>query len=98
MTEETNSIAELLADVPVWALPSKWQWNQFQDWVDWESGCDPNGNFNGSCVIHDKKKEMTSAVYNFDRGVLRCQADPSCHAPKRSMSLVNALRASVTDA
>lgn len=93
MADDEVAIAQLLVDVPAWALPSKWQWARIKEWVDWDSGCDPDGNFNGWCLIHDKNKEMMSAVYNFDRGVMRCQEDPSCHAPKRSMSIVNALKA-----
>ena len=91
--EVTTTISMLLPGVPMHFLPSVWQYDRFKEFVDWAGGADPSGNFNGHCVMHDREKTMiASAVYNFDRGVLRCQGEPSCHSPKRAMSLVNALK------
>jgi hypothetical protein len=92
MNDDNVKLSELLPDVPMQFLPSPFQYGLWKDWVDWDAGADPDGNFLGSCPLHDKSKEETSAVYNFDRGVLRCQNDPSCHAPKRAMALGNVTR------
>lgn len=92
MAEQQSTIHELLdGKAPLWAMPTAYQWDRIKDWVDWDSGCDTAGNFNGHCILHDVDKETVSAVYNFDRGIMRCQKEPPCHAPKRAMSIVNAL-------
>lgn len=92
MSNDEQQLAELLPDVPMHLLPSKSQYALWKDWVDWTLGADPAGEFLGACPLHDKDKEDMSAVFNFDRGVMRCQGDPSCHAPKRAMSLGNVAR------
>jgi hypothetical protein len=73
--ERIQTISEMLPDVPLHLLPSVWQYDRCKDWVTWADGADPEGNFLGSCLLHDREKTMTSAVYNFDRGVMRCQGD-----------------------
>lgn len=86
-------------ECPAQYLPSAWQFSQVAELVHWSDGCDPHGNFNGHCVVHDSlKEEDLSAEYNFDRGVMRCLRSPSCHAPKRAMSIVNAVKLAETSA
>lgn len=80
-------------DCPAQYLPSAWQFAQVGQLVQWEDGCDPAGNFIGHCIIHADEREVEiSAEYNFDRGVMRCYRSPACHAPKRAMSIVNAVK------
>ncbi len=75
---------------PQW-LPHPSRYAQFTALVLWEDGCDEAGNFLGFCPLHDKERdvEAPSAEYNFHKGVMRCQGDPSCHDGKRAMSLNN---------
>jgi hypothetical protein len=80
-------------DTPIQFLPTKRQFAEFSDCVDWSEGCGQDGLWLGSCPLHDPGRNGHSATYSFDRGVLRCQGDPACHAPKRAMSLNNVLKA-----
>ncbi len=83
-------ITEMFPDVRMDLLPSIAQYARWGEWVDWEGGPDVVGEWLGSCPLHDQAKDdASSAVFNFDRGIMRCQGDPSCHAPKRAMSLNN---------
>lgn len=78
---------------PEW-LPSPARHTQFVDWVLWADGCDDSGNFLGFCPLHDvNRRREGSAEYNFFKGIVRCQGDPPCHSPRRSMSLGNLLTA-----
>jgi RimJ/RimL family protein N-acetyltransferase len=79
-------------DSPEHFLPTKRQQHHFGDFVEWSEGCGDDGQWLGSCPIHDPDRKGTSATFAFDRGIMRCQADPSCHAPKRAMSLSNVLK------
>jgi len=88
-SEREQSLVDLYPDVPMQFLPSKAQYGLWGTWVDWELGPDPVGEFLGSCPLHDQDKEDASAVFNFDRGIMRCQGSPSCHAPKHAMALGN---------
>lgn len=83
------SLVEMLPDVPQQYLPSAYQYKVWGEWVEWSLGADPVGEFLGACPLHDPAKEELSAVFNFARGVIRCQGSPSCHAPKHAMSLNN---------
>lgn len=75
--------------LPRW-LPSPYAYTSWRDWVCWDDGSDDVGNLLGFCPLHDAGKVTEgSAEFNFHKGIMRCQGDPSCHAPKRAMSLVN---------
>ena len=79
-------IQEKHPDVAPRFLPSKWQANVTKGKVDWSLAPDIDGNWLGSCLIC-----KGPAVYNFDRGVMKCDSDPSCHEPQRAVSIQNAL-------
>lgn len=78
-------------------LPSAWHEKRFGPWVDLND-CDDAGNFIGYCPLHDNAKEHdASAEFNFSKGIMRCQADPSCHPGKRAMSLQNVVNRMQSD-
>lgn len=60
-----------------------------------ELGVDVDGWWMGWCPLHDKerKPDAATALFNFGHGVMRCEGEPSCTAPKKSMSLQNVLTA-----
>lgn len=77
--------------LPRW-LPAPYAYAHWAEYIMWDDGCDDVGNFLGFCPMHDAdKKTEGSAEFNFHKGIIRCQGDPCCHAPKRAMSLVNVL-------
>ena len=80
-------------DSPEHFLPTKHQHEKFGDFVDWSEGCGDDGQWLGACPLHDPQRLGHTATYSFDRGIMRCQGDPACHAPKRAMSLHNVLKA-----
>lgn len=89
--QEDVNLEELLPGVPLSFLPSKWQWRFWGPFIDPGQGTDPDGAFLGWCPIHDttRDRERMSAVFNFAKGIMRCEGDPSCHQGKRAVSLSN---------
>lgn len=85
---ERQAIADQYPHVmPAW-LPTPARHAQFKDWVLWPDGCDDFGNFLGWCPLHDPERALDgSAEFNFFKGVMRCQAEFSCHDGKRAVSL-----------
>lgn len=75
-------------DISLVALPSAYQLSSWNTYVDWEDGPDDEGDWFGRCPLH---QESANAIFNFKKGVLRCDGEPSCHEGKRAMSLSNVL-------
>lgn len=88
MNDDVN-IQALVPDVPLAHLPSQHQHRLWGRYVDYAEGADPDGGFLGQCALDTTH----SAVYNFSKGIMRCEAEPSCHPRKRAMSLDNVLAA-----
>ena len=75
--------------LPRW-LPSPPVYDIWKDWVCWSLGAGDSGDMLGFCPLHDADRQSEgSAEFNFLKGIMRCQGDPSCIAPKRAMSLAN---------
>jgi hypothetical protein len=90
--EVAEEIDKAMPDVDLKFRPSPHQWPTWRAWIDVETGTDDMGNFLAWCPLHCAVPEgQTCATINFFKGVLRCEADPSCHAPKRAMSLINVM-------
>jgi hypothetical protein len=87
----TKADHDALVSVPDKFKPSTYWFAKWQSWIDWSSPVDDEGNFIGSCPLHDAGKSEESAVFNFFKGVMRCGGDPSCHEGKRAMSMRNVL-------
>ena len=94
MSLDIDAVAEIASKhphIPGWALPSPSRYAQWVDWVMWDDGCDDGGNLLGWCPMHDADKAREgSAEFNFLKGIMRCQGDPSCHPKRRAISLTNA--------
>jgi len=101
MQEAARRIAAESGTLPTHGLPSPYQ---FRTWADWLHR-DPEllyfhdgGWYFAYCPMHDKERRayqddnVGGAMINFDKGVLRCLADPACHSPQRVVSLVNIAR------
>lgn len=89
-----------MLEVPLEFAPSPAQEKVWARHIMVELGIDIDGWFMGWCPLHDKTRdpERSSAQFNFMHGVMRCEAEAPCHAPKRSMSLQNVLtRMATTD-
>jgi hypothetical protein len=64
---------------------------QWKRWLLPDSDPDPYGWWFGWCPIHDTtcSIDVSTAQFNFGKGAMRCNAEDSCHAGKRSISLTN---------
>lgn len=73
-------------------LPNEFQKNLWWSFVIEEDGTDTEGYWHGWCPIHDNEhdKEVPTALFNFLKGVMKCNGDPCCHEG-RAMSLQNVL-------
>lgn len=74
-----------------WAyLPKPVTYDRFAEFVLWSDGHQDDGSWLGHCPLCDPAKSIPgSAEFVFAKGVMRCHGEPSCHAPKRAMSLTN---------
>lgn len=71
-------------------IPSMPEFQRFRKWVLWADGLDPDNRLIGFCPLHDRSRRTEgSAVFDFVKGMMWCQASPSCHAGRRAMSLTN---------
>lgn len=92
---EFSDVQTAMPDVSLEHLPNVQEYNRWRNWVRWNDGCDPEGNFIGWCPLHDRKRnaDIGLATYNFLRGSFSCMNAPSCHEGRRGMTLVNLLGA-----
>lgn len=91
MDDVLAEIAVVCRDVDDWLMPTGPQYTTFKRWVCWGDGTDEQGRFLGWCPLHDQPGDAPSALFNFNKGMFWCQADPSCHHPRRAMSIQNLL-------
>lgn len=79
--------------VPLEFQPSPAQAKLWSSLLIEELGVDVDGWWMGWCPLCDKerKRDASSAQFNFLHGVMRCEAKESCTAPKRAMSFMNVL-------
>lgn len=97
--EAVLAIINKYPHVVAWALPSPSRHTQWEAWTLWVDGCDDEGNFLGWCPLHDQARSVEgSAEFNFYKGIMRCQGDPSCHAGKRAIALNNVVARMRADA
>lgn len=99
MIQEARSRDDVLDALPEVAeehLPTVEMFNTWRNWVRWDLGCDSDGRFIGWCPLHDRfceagedNPDNGAAGFNFATGSFDCMHDPSCHAPKRGMTLVS---------
>lgn len=71
-------------------LPSMQDFIRLRKWICWDDGVDADGRFIGFCPLHDHaRRSEGSAVYDFVKGMFRCNGEESCHHGKRAISLYN---------
>jgi hypothetical protein len=78
-------------------IPDEFRPNEFQAKL-WSQqliatdGTDGEGYWHGWCPLHDNENdpEVPTALFNFLKGVMKCNGDPCCHKG-RAISLQNLL-------
>jgi hypothetical protein len=78
-------------DIPEEFLPNEFQKNLWWGLVIEKDGTDGEGYWHGWCPLHDNTQdpETPTALFNFLRGVMKCNGEPSCHPGQRAISLQN---------
>ena len=85
--ENMDEVRALLVDVEPAHLPSVAQYNLWRNSIQWQRGCDPEGQFIGWCPLNPERLEgRHMAWFNFHKGTYTCGED--CHPDTRSITLV----------
>lgn len=76
--------------IPEEFLPTEHQKNLWWRLIIEEDGTSVDGYWHGWCPLHDNNqdREVTTALFNFLKGVMKCLGEPCCHKG-RALSLHN---------
>jgi hypothetical protein len=95
MDKDFKGVQEILEAEYGWEddmafVPSMQDFNRLRKWVCWQDGIDADGRWSGFCPIHDRSRRSEgSAVWDFVKGMFRCNGEHPCHEGKRAISINN---------